>query len=882
MDIDPQGRDRAIRTIMGEVDPGDGDPGRAAVAAVILNRLRSGRFGDSVSDVVLQRNAFEPWSSRRRELEGYSPNSSTYKQAGRVFDAIANGEIDDPTGGATHFYSPAGQRALGRQPPDWGRGQPMVRIGGHDFYAPEGRVAPPDAAAAIRKALGEPAAGPALAFGPDASGAPTVPKPAPAGSLFRDAGFQVGPAPAAAPAPAASTPEAPPAGSLFRDAGFSTPTQPGAPAAASPVPGGDIPEWARTKGATGTVQIGDASYPVDAGGKVVTSPNINPQGFGPKSPLAIAGEIVTGLPGDVVGSIGEHLSAGNALTASGVADIKGGNYLPMMPSVDPKTWTAGGYLKTAAGMAGSVLSPLSGAITAGVEHPITALTGNPQAGEVVGMALGAGLPVAALARPTIRAVQNTIPANRAINALVEAIGPENVPGVINRLAGNPRLTLMDASDPVRTMAQGLIDPAQPQAQRLISDAVTHRADTAAEAVNHAYTAAMGPAPDTVKMVQGLRQKAIDVGRNVIDPALASARPVDTSSVITAIDRELKPGITGVASPGSNVTPSHLQQELMRVRDRLIDENGNTVVDPFRLHEIQSDLRRRAYELSNSATGSDRLLGRDLYDFRNRLVGAIDDATGGAYRPGLERYRDAMQVDEAFDAGFDTLKNRPGRAGLEDRPEAFKQWMDNATDEEIVARRLGTRADIDQKINGMRNAARQGTSITDIEYNRQKLEMLFGKEEAGRLIQLMHDERDIARTNARVVAQSKTAETHAAQEALKIRDVGPLFQGGAGLLPPAAAEVASMYAGGIPGVATTALLGLGAARKGAQKLGQMSNTARNVGIARAASALGSDRLPVLDQLYRHHAVQRALMPPRATYSQEFMNALRAAGQLLIAP
>lgn len=895
MDIDPKSRDLAIRTIIGEVNPDDGDPGRAGVAAVILNRLRSGRFGKSIPDVVHQRGAFEPWATRRRELEGYSPNSKAYQDAARVFDQVANGEIDDPTGGATHFYSPEGQRALGRNPPAWGTGNPLVTIGGHRFYAPEGKVPPVDALGAINKALGQSQALPALAFGPDGEGNPTVPQKPAAGSLFRDAGFNVGTPPAGAPAalgaPAAGAPPAPAAssGSLFRDAGFALPGQSGAPEAAAATPA-----WPGFKEVANVPSSGaDTQYRRFEGPNGVTRYLAADGTFfdatpgsetGARTPARLVKEFVTGLPADWNEARKEQQAAGIALTASGLSDIAGGNYLPRMPSFDPSTWSAGGYLKTAAGVAGTVLSPATAALTAGIEHPVTALTGSRDIGERAGIVASA-IPVGALAAPAARAATraagNLIPANRAINALVEAIGPENVPAAIARLQGNPRLTLMDVSDPARTLAQGLIDPAQPEAQRIIAHAVEHRADTAAEAVNHAYTAAMGPAPNTVALVGALRQRAVDVGRNQIEPVLASARPVDTSAVVSAIDRELKPGLQAVANPGMGVTPTPLQQELARFRRELIDENGAGVVDPMRLHDVQSRLRQRAYELSNSATGSDRLLGRDLYDFRNHLVGAIDDATGGAYKPGLAKYRDAKQIDEAFDAGFDTLKNRPGRAGLEDRPEAFDEWMRTATPEEIIARRLGTRADIDQKINGMRFAARQGTSITDIEYNRQKLEALFGEKEAKRLIQLMDDERDIARTNTRVTQQSKTAETHAAQRALAIRDVDPLMKGGTAWLPPAIAEMAG-FQFGLPGVGTAAIAALGTARKGTQKLAQMSDRARNIAIARGLTATGAGQASILDQIYRHHAVQRALAPPRPTYSQEFVNALRAAGQLFLPP
>lgn len=115
------------------------DEGQTAVAAVILNRLNSGKWGKSIPEVVLARHQFEPWSTQqgRSRMFGYAQDSQPYQRASAAFDTAIGG--NDPTQGATHFFSPTAQATLGRRPPSWaqGEGQP---IGGHTFYAPEGRV----------------------------------------------------------------------------------------------------------------------------------------------------------------------------------------------------------------------------------------------------------------------------------------------------------------------------------------------------------------------------------------------------------------------------------------------------------------------------------------------------------------------------------------------------------------------------------------------------------------------------------------------------------------------------------------------------------------------------------------------------------------------
>lgn len=461
-----------------------------------------------------------------------------------------------------------------------------------------------------------------------------------------------------------------------------------------------------------------------------------------------------------------------------------------------------------------------------------------------------------------KVAEKVAPSTRAVNALVEAVGPENIPAAINRLQHNPRLTLADVSDPVRTMAQGLIDPAQPKAQNAIVDAVKARAATRLEATNTAFTKAMGPAPDVIKMVEGLKEKARAAGREAIQPALANAKAVDVTPVIVAIDKEVQPGIAAMKS-GLPLSPR--QEELWRLRNQLVDsETGDQAIDPKRLHEIQSRTGDLAYQYQKSPDGKTKNVGNGLRDVNEKLVDAIDEASGGAYRPARAKFKDAKDISEAFESGFDTLKNRSGLSGaLEDSPQAFREWMKNASDEEVVARRLGTRADIDQKINSVKNGALKGETIAAIPYNQEKLRALFGDNEANRLIRVMKDSADEAATNAKLLVGAKTAETQAGQRALEVPKVEP-FQLGSltqAMVPSALADIAAQYMGAAPFVTATGLvasgLTAGTIKKGIQSLKATNALARNAEFAKRALATGSSRDETVRALLSHPKVVRQL-------------------------
>ncbi|EDS72693.1 spore cortex-lytic enzyme [Anaerofustis stercorihominis] len=106
------------RAVNGEAR-GEPYEGQVAVAAVILNRVKSSSFPNSVSGVVYQNGAFDAVADGQVNL---SPNASCVKAAK---DAM-NGW--DPSGGAIYYYNP--KTATNK----WIRTRPIIRtIGNHVF-----------------------------------------------------------------------------------------------------------------------------------------------------------------------------------------------------------------------------------------------------------------------------------------------------------------------------------------------------------------------------------------------------------------------------------------------------------------------------------------------------------------------------------------------------------------------------------------------------------------------------------------------------------------------------------------------------------------------------------------------------------------------------
>jgi len=126
----PNDIDAIVRTVYGEAAR-ESPEGQRAVAEVIRNRAMQGDM--TPTDVVLAKGQFEPWMTRRRELQGLDPNSREYQTILKNIQPTIEGRAPDVTDQADHFYAPRAQAALGRPAPKWDEGD-GVDVGNHRFF----------------------------------------------------------------------------------------------------------------------------------------------------------------------------------------------------------------------------------------------------------------------------------------------------------------------------------------------------------------------------------------------------------------------------------------------------------------------------------------------------------------------------------------------------------------------------------------------------------------------------------------------------------------------------------------------------------------------------------------------------------------------------
>lgn len=496
------------------------------------------------------------------------------------------------------------------------------------------------------------------------------------------------------------------------------------------------------------------------------------------------------------------------------------------------------------------LTGIAPTIAEGTEQ-LTKLTGNPEFAKRAELVATSGLPIAKMGS----VVAGAMPASRAIKTIVENIGPENIPSVIRQLQSNPRLTLMDVSPNIQSIAQGFA--AKPGDPRNVLDKVVRsRTDTKLDTVTGAINEAMGTPVNILDKVNSLKGQIKATGAE-INPIVKGSGPVDISPVVASIDAKLNPGVNSVITAGEPLPLGDIEKNLQGVRKYITDDKSLRT-DPQSLHNFQSALRAKAEDLLSSTSGQDRQLGRALMDVRNQVVTAIDKASPqitdvagnvtGSYKPALAKYRDVNDVEDAFKKGQLVTKNRLGN--LEDDPAYWDKWIKQATPTELEAAKEGARLAYAHQMGTVTNAARKGTDIPSIEFNKQKLELLFGKPEVAKMSKALEDEKLIAATNSKLFQGSMTAMRTLGADATKIRlDYEPKFTR---MVLPVALEAGSQYlsGGSIPAAGLALGVAYPYARSKITKIGQNLDRKTNVDVANLASSVGEARDNLIQALQAH--------------------------------
>lgn len=526
--------------------------------------------------------------------------------------------------------------------------------------------------------------------------------------------------------------------------------------------------------------------------------------------------------------------AGKEMFSSGVDDFGSGHPYK-------------GVAKIVGGGLSRLVSPITGIIEGGISDPITDITGNPDIGNKAGFVAGSLIPVGR----TGTAINAARPTNKALKNLIENIGPENLPTVVKEMKANSRLAPADLSPRVLHDAQHLFASEGPQIDYLARTSSARLANTK-DTVSSAFDASMGATVNAAKKVDDLKNAAREIGKKNIEPILTSKPHTDVTELIKHIDSEIgKHNIKAIkeGKPIPGVPLTDYQRELLNVRNKLRSPEWPDREKMFaytdQVHDAQIKLREKAQGLTSSATGSERNTGKELLGFREKLK----DVVGPEYKEALGKYAGQKKIEEAFHNGYDTiLSNSPK---LENDPSFFEKWVNSSARKpgELEAAREGARLRIHAAINGNRAAATNPSSkaiaIGQNDFSVQRLEALLGKEEAGKLLKTLEDERKIANTHNKIVEGSQTAMRSASKEQFTMPTA---TEAGKTLLPLAVMEGSNILAGGIGGVGSAVYTGARAAHAAKDRIKMLLAKEHNAQYAKyALPAEGPSRDALIQSL-----------------------------------
>ena len=468
------------------------------------------------------------------------------------------------------------------------------------------------------------------------------------------------------------------------------------------------------------------------------------------------------------------------------------------------------------------------------------ITGSEDAGNRLGFIAGA-LPIAKAGQ----AVAASLPRNKALATIVDKItsngrDPQALADTIDAMKADSRIGPADKSPAVLNMTQKLFTTEGDAAKNYLYNASKSRVANLPQDVKAAYDVAGGVPVNVVQKLADLSAASKKVGSDMINPALAKAKPVDISSTLESIDNVLKPGVLKI---GDSVPLTAVKNELADIQKSLRTSKEYNAED---LHKFQSGLRVTAQNMMNSADGNTRGVGQALMDVRNDLVNDINKVAPG-YKEGLSAYKDEKDIADAFRHAHDDVFSKSTK--MENAPEVTEQWFNKLSDHEKEAAKEGARLAVRSKMGASDNATLAGTNFAKSEFNQKKLETIFGKEETGKLLTDLEHTRAIKNTDQKITEGSQTEMRRAGDQSIALP-----VKGENSLMPyaiPAGAELAGTLMGA-PGVGavlgTGAVLAKGAVSSAKHAIETKLAKERNLHLAKMALPVeGPDRAKLISDL-----------------------------------
>ncbi|MBG6178771.1 hypothetical protein IWQ55_006637 [Labrenzia sp. EL_208] len=298
----------------------------------------------------------------------------------------------------------------------------------------------------------------------------------------------------------------------------------------------------------------------------------------------------------------------------------------------------------------------------------------------------------------------------------------------------------DIAPNLRQQAEGLASMQGP-AQNIVRNTLDARASGSGQRVANSLDDALGQPVNTLQSADDIIAQRSAAAGPLYESA--STKPIPFSKELEsllsrpAMHQALKRAQTLAANEG---IPS--QQWFINIADDAAATIRN--VPDVR----QLDYTKRALDDMIGKAGSWTNEGRILTGLKNKLTKIVDDAVP-EYGQARKAIAGPSGVLEAMEGGKSVFKNSK-------TPEQIRRALSTMGESEREAYLQGARAAVADIMGTARNDANAAMALFDRGYNREKLSILIGDQQARSLLSRLQAERTFAQTRNQVTGNSRTA------------------------------------------------------------------------------------------------------------------------------
>jgi len=527
--------------------------------------------------------------------------------------------------------------------------------------------------------------------------------------------------------------------------------------------GGEMPGTTTTEAPKSWAEVGEYYSKL---GRLST----NALTFGLADRFAAAGETLTGGAPSYAEALkqqrgtSEQIAKENpqmAVAADIVGGAGGGMGLARMGLTTAGRFAAAPWYArgAAAGLEGAAQGAAQGAGNTYSGNPMDYVS-NAGQGAALGGALGLVAPaVGQVAGAAAKGAQNMWGDRMGVPGALARAAQTDAPGVANLQNRGARAMLPDAGPAMQGVAQGAVLGGEGPGRAAIINNLTARNQTVPQAITGEVDQIFGPARTPSVVEQGIRGRMQAEGP-AYDAVLNQARAIDNRGLAAWVDTQ------------AINTRGPAQAAMRQVREMLDIPGVPGTLDPH----------PRAMQAARTAVRGMRDSAEDPA-VRAQLGIVYDRLTGEMQRkvPGIReldsRYAELGRQEEAVTtAGTGARMFEKGREAVR-RPDELQRELTEAAQPkgvnigpsaEPVRMREAARAELDRIVGTNKNdlLALENLLGRPQDWNAQKLGIMFGRERADRLMNVLDSERVFRDTYGKVVEGSQTAQRQASKEALE--------------------------------------------------------------------------------------------------------------------